>query len=305
MAFRLKIARPLKASIRKIARKQIKDAIGHLESDAERESEAVHEIRVHLKKLRALIRLIRGALGSQYAVENACFRDVARELSGRRDAEAALGVLRALGDGPGVQGETEPGAIEAAGAVRARLAERQQAVDLQAATESQARLADQLRAAADRIASWTDEINGFETLAEGLEATYRRARRAMEAAAENPQPETLHEWRKQAKYHRYQINLLEECWPTALEPMSKALQQLSDLLGDDHDLVVLREMLLCEGPQLATNAQRAACLDAIKRRRAELLNQFLPLGRLIYAEKPKRLRCRLEKYWKIRRAEAK
>ena len=217
-----------------------------------------------------MIRLIRGALGAQYSVENACFRDVARELSSRRDAEAALGVLRGLGEWLDGQSETKAGAIEAVNSVRARLAERRQAVDLQAATEAQARLAEELRAAAGRIASWTEKINGFDTLAEGFEGAYRRARRAMEAAAENPHPETLHEWRKQAKYHRYQINLLEECWPLALKPMSEALQRLSDLLGDDHDLVVLREMLLCEGSQLATNAQRKACLDAIERRRAEL-----------------------------------
>ena len=203
--------------------KQIKDAIRHLQNDAEQESEAVHEIRVHLKKLRALVRLIRGALGSQYAVENACFRDVARELSSRRDAEAALGVLRGLGEWLEGQGEAGADAALAAGVVRSRMAERQRASDLQAGTETQARLAGDLRAAADRIASWTENINGFETLAEGLEATYRRARRAMEAAAENPHPETLHEWRKQVKHHRYQINLLEACWPLALQPMSEAL----------------------------------------------------------------------------------
>jgi CHAD domain-containing protein len=304
MAFRLKLKKPLKGGIRKIARKQLKGAIQHLQNDADQENEAIHEIRVHLKKLRALVRLIRGALGSQYAVENTCFRDIARQLSSRRDAEAALGVLRGLGEWLAGQGEAGAEAALAAGAVHSRMAERQRASKLHAATETQARLADELRVAADRIASWTEKINGFETLAEGLEATYRRARRAMKAAADDPHPETLHEWRKQAKYHRYQINLLEECWPLALEPMSEALRRLSDLLGDDHDLVVLREMLLCEGSQLATDAEREACLNAIEGRRAELREEFEPLGRLIYAEKPKHLRGRLEKYWNIRRADA-
>jgi CHAD domain-containing protein len=271
MAFRLKIEKSLKAGIRKAARKQIEDAIGQLENDPSQAQEAVHEIRVHLKKLRAVVRLIRGALGREYARENVCFRDVARQLSGRRDAEAATGMLGKLCDWFRRQSDVDPAD------------------------------ADELRAAAERIASWTAGIKSFDTISAGLEATYRRARRSMEIALDQRTPETLHEWRKQTKYHRYQVNLLEEAWPAALEPMSKVLEQLSDLLGDDHDLVVLREMLSGGESELGEEAELDVCLEAIDRRRAELFDELRPLGELSFAEKPKRLRQRIEKYWKIRR----
>ena len=301
MAFRLKIDKSLKAGIRKAARKQIEDAIGQLDNDAGQAEEAVHEIRVHLKKLRAVVRLIRGALGREYARENVCFRDVARQLSGRRDAEAATGMLGKLCDWFRRQSDVDPADADKLCAVHKRLAERQQGSDRQATAETQVRLADELRAAAERIASWTAGIKSFDTISAGLEATYRRARRSMEIALDQRTPETLHEWRKQTKYHRYQVNLLEEAWPAALEPMSKVLEQLSDLLGDDHDLVVLREMLSGGESELGEEAELDVCLEAIDRRRAELFEEFKPLGQLSFAEKPKRLRQRIEKYWKIRR----
>ena len=48
----------------------------------------MHETRKALKRLRALVRLLREELGEQaFERENAALRDVARRLAGARDAE--------------------------------------------------------------------------------------------------------------------------------------------------------------------------------------------------------------------------
>ena len=69
-----------------MARGRIDHALDELrgQSDSTRE-EAVHEARKDMKKLRALLRLVRGELGDRvYGAENTCFRDTARGFSHAR-----------------------------------------------------------------------------------------------------------------------------------------------------------------------------------------------------------------------------
>ena len=302
MAYRLKLDKSAKASLRKIANKQLAGAIRGLESPGDDRTNQIHDIRVHLKKVRAALRLARSAIGAQYQAENACFRDVAHELSPQRDAQAALDVLGKLAARARQEG-ADAALAEALETFRRRLTEEQRALAEQTTDEIWTQLAERLRAADERVDAWTNDVRGFETIAEGLENSYRRGRRAMQCALERPTPETLHEWRKQAKYHRYQVNLLEEAWPEALKARTRSLKRLSDLLGDDHDLVVLREKFQAGVAEIAETAA-AQCLDLVDRRRGEVFEEINPLGRLIYAEKPRRLRDRLESYWRIARSAA-
>lgn len=303
MAYRLKIESSSKAGVRKIVQQQLDEAIRGLESGDDERANQVHDIRVHLKKLRAALRLVRSAMGGCYQVENACFRDAAHELSQQRDAQAALEVLVKLADAARREG-LDASALELLETCRERLDEEQRTMADRATGESWTRLAGSLRSAAERVDAWTNEIRGFETIAAGLENSYRRGRRAMQCALERPTPETLHEWRKQAKYHRYQINLLEEAWPEAMKARAKALKRLSDLLGDDHDLVVLREKLQSVASETADEQALAQCLERVDRRRAEVFEELKPLGRWLYAEKPKQLRSRIANYWRIARSTA-
>ena len=303
MAYRLKLDKSAKASVRKVVEKQLDGAIRGLESAGDERLKQVHDIRVHLKKLRAALRLVRSAIGSQYQAENVCFRDVAHELSPQRDAQAALEMFDKLADVARQQGADDSlsAALET---FRQRLADEQRAVAKQATEEVWARLAETLHAATKRVDAWTNDVDGFETIAEGLENSYRRGRRAMRCALERTSPETLHEWRKQAKYHRYQVNLLEEAWPEAMKSRAKSLKRLSDLLGADHDLVVLRAKLEAGAAENDEAAAAGPLMELIDRRRREVFEELKPLGRLIYAEKSKQLRDRLAGYWRIARSEA-
>src|SRR5918997_4732474 len=108
--YRLSPGEPLPDEIRRVARGRIDHALDELrgKSDSTRE-EAVHEARKDMKKLRALLRLVRGDLGDRvYRRENQCFRDTARELSGMRDADVMLATLGDLearyGELPGAAG---------------------------------------------------------------------------------------------------------------------------------------------------------------------------------------------------------
>ena len=81
MPFRFKLTEPFEEGCRRIAREQIERAQCQLKAPGDPVA-AVHETRKSLKRLRALLRLVRPALGEQtYREENAQLRSIGGSLS--------------------------------------------------------------------------------------------------------------------------------------------------------------------------------------------------------------------------------
>src|SRR4051812_4537805 len=95
MKLQLKGGQRVEPEIRRIARKEISAIVKQLATRGpQNEGESLHEARKHLKKIRALLRLLRDDLGDRtYRKENRSFRDVGRVLSPRRDAEVLVKTL--------------------------------------------------------------------------------------------------------------------------------------------------------------------------------------------------------------------
>src|SRR5215218_10746502 len=99
MAYRLSIADDVPGSVRMCAREQLAAAAERLEHADEDAVKAVHEARKHLKKTRALLRLVRPALGRKaYRRENDALRDAGLALSGTRDADVRVATAAALAE---------------------------------------------------------------------------------------------------------------------------------------------------------------------------------------------------------------
>jgi CHAD domain-containing protein len=287
-AYRLKESEPLPEGIGRAARGRIDHALDELrgKSDSSPE-EAVHEARKDMKKLRALLRLLRGELGKEtFARENACFRDAARELSGTRDSDVMLETLGTLELPPGVGFELRKSIVE--GQARNGGEDRAGA----------ARRADEiLKEARKRVQDWPLERDSFDAVAGGLKRAYRRGRRDLAAARSEPTVESLHEWRKRAKELWYHHTLLRDLWPPVMNAVGDQAHDLSDLLGDDHDLAVLaawvREHADAE-PEF---------FEAVEGRRAQLQGKAFELGAVLYAEKPSAFARRIEGLWAANRTE--
>jgi hypothetical protein len=73
------------------------------------------------------------------------------------------------------------------------------------------------------------------------------------------------------------------------------LKRLSDLLGDDHDLSVLCDLLENEGDNMEADAATLICLS--RRRQQELRAEARELGERIYAKTPQCFADELEGYW--------
>ena len=192
-------ARPVR-QCRDIFRLQITSALQHL--DAESAPLNVHAARKELKRARATLRLLRPAIRDQiYRRENAAVRDAARRLSGLRDAEVLSDALENLirrDDAASL--ELEP--LHAALRRRRRTAAR----TLQAAQVRSLRLA--LGRTRSHSLRWATPKDEWALLARGLRNTYRLGRRSLRSARDSPDPERLHEWRKQTKYLWHQLQIL-------------------------------------------------------------------------------------------------
>jgi CHAD domain-containing protein len=286
-AFRLKEGEPVPDGVRRIARGRIDHALDELmgKSDSSPE-EAVHEARKDMKKLRALLRLARDELGEKtYRHENDAFRDAARELAGVRDADVMLATLGTL-----EKSYPEEFPAGAAGGLRQAL----EAHRLRTSAGSRGPAADaaigMLEEARGRVSDWPLERDGFAALEDGLRRTYRRGRRAWRAAAKEPSSEHLHEWRKRGKDLWYHCSLLQESWKPVMTALADEAHELSDRLGDDHDLAVL----LAWANEHADGAELEA---AVHKRRQELQADAFAYGARLYADKPGAFTDRMARWW--------
>jgi len=293
MSYRLHFNESLDDGIPRIVCEQVERAIEELSGPDTDLPEAVHQARKRCKKIRGLLRLIRGAFSESYPDENAWFRDLARRLSDARDAEAMLECFDKLYDT--FSQELGTGAFAS---VRHALAERRDAVQEDAGLPQRVReSAAELQDAHARVLGWRLDSGGFAAIEKGLLRTYRRARKAMHASYDIPTPERFHEWRKRVKYHWYHLRLLREVWPAPMKTLAAETKQLADLLGDDHDLAVLHRMLVHERDAFGEPGEIDALLGLAARRQDQLRDEALTRGWRLFTGKPSDFRDRLHACW--------
>lgn len=297
-AFRIDPREPVPDEVRRIARGRIDHALDELcgKSQSSRE-EAVHEARKDMKKLRALLRLVRGEVGDRvFTAENAIFRDTARELAGVRDADVMLATLADLeqryGELPGAARRLHPALV----AHRFRTSAGSLTPASKAAVET-------LTDAREHVDQWPLVTDGFEAFEEGLGRSYRRGRRDFRAARALPSAEHMHEWRKRVKDLWYHVALLQESWKPVMSALSDEAHELSDRLGDDHDLTVLREWAHQHASALDGADPLLRGFDVIlESRRRELQAEAFDYGDRLYADKPTVFVSRVESWWEAARS---
>jgi CHAD domain-containing protein len=303
MAFRLRRKESVAEGVRRIAREEIDCAVAEIAAREAPLEVIVHESRKHCKKLRGLLRLVGPALEENFASDDAWLRETSQGLSLVRDADVLLQTLDKLHDR--FRNDCDLAALVP---IRQALVEHRRRV-AEEEGDIGARLkefAAQMHNGRRRIEDWRFDEAGFDALAPGLKQTYRRGRRALKRAYADPAPENFHQWRKHVKYHWYQMRLLGGLWKQEMQVRRDAADYLADLLGDDHDLVVLHHTL--SGGDFGIDAASEgvqSLLSFADRRRLELQNTAHSVGRRLYAEKPSQLIQRLHGYWQTWRAKGK
>jgi len=289
LSYSLKQGEPVPAGIKRIVREEIESAALQLSGCGETDrDEAIHEARKNVKKIRGVLRLVQPELGEVYSVENRRFRDLGRQLSQLRDAGAIIETFEAVRKHYGDElGRRTLGSIRRG--LEARKKQAEEHADIGKVLPP---MAAALRQAARGVAGWPLHADGFPAIAMGMEATFRRGRRALKRARKHPTPENYHEWRKRVKEHWYHIRLLESFWTGPMEAYEKSLKELETALGEDHNLVLLEEH------GLPGNSQDVALASKLMgKHHKELRADALALGERIYEGKPGQFTKRMRDMW--------
>lgn len=295
MTYQWNVGEGVADGFRRIAGEELDSAVAGLTDPHERGIEpTVHDVRKRCKKVRGLARLVRPGLGATYRVINRAAGDAAAQLSPIRDAHATLASFDHLL--AGVEGELQAGGLFA---VRAELSRR-----AHEATQSVAAHEAEVRDALDGLVALRATVadcrldDDIDVVIDGITATYRRGRDAMDRARHDGDDEALHEWRKREKDLWYATRLLTPWAPAVLGPDARLLHVLSEDLGDDHDLAVLTDLVDVDPAAFGGDEAVAAATALAARSRASLQDHAFGLGVQVYAERPKAFRRRMHAYWK-------
>ncbi len=257
--------------------------------------EAVHGTRKCIKRIRAVLRLMRPILGARYAERNAQLRAFGRELSDLRDTHALIETLDALK-------EKYPSAFEQydLADVRQVLLDdreaREQAFDHDRHIPALVSLLKSLRKGA---AGWPFAGMRIRRLAKGVATTIKQGRARYREALSAPTPENFHAWRRRAKDLGYQLTLLQKLQPEVFKQFLKSAKRLEESLGMDHNLAVLRARLA--GNRNATAPDSSAIVPLIDAYQCELRAEADALGKRLYLEKGKEWTRRVRHGWKVGR----
>lgn len=210
------------------------------------ENKAVHRIRVDIKRLRAWLRLVRDGADFDWRRHDKRLRDLARQLSGKRDSQVILDTLQWL-----EKKAEDEGQRQALDRIRShvRFDPGRHEIDWLAVT-------DTLVPEMDALREKMEHLDSVDVVREGLRRTYKRAdKRGDRAFASDGGIEDLHQLRKWVKYLYYQIQFIRDTRQDEYAKAHKRLNELGDKLGRIHDLAIVRG-------RVAQLSEKEECLQA-------------------------------------------
>jgi CHAD domain-containing protein len=282
MGFRLKLPEPLPDGLKRVFREQINSALQLCRHPAKQRGVTVHEVRKHLKKLRAAIRLAVGEVGkNRYTREDRCVREIGRLISDLRDAQVRLQTLIQLRD------ETAKGSSETHFPRIEELLSLERESFSAAFAGWQNEAIPKLERAGERLSQWPLAGITWKQICRTVGKTYKRGQRGLAKTIKKPQPENFHAWRKRVKDLWYQLRILQPLNRVVLEKIAADAEVLGELLGREHDFDFLLARLEKERGDEALCDELVQLQELIRKRGKRLRRDALELGRRFYAEPSK------------------
>jgi CHAD domain-containing protein len=264
-------------------------SLGYLPHNGEPD---IHGVRTTIKRLRALLRLIRPAVDPAFFNrENRRLRIAAGFLSFARDTEVARGTLKAVP----VSNQADQDAV------------RSVLSGFESPAEAPLDLAQSIGEVRRRLEQTRRNFHGLqlhgterEIVEAGLRTVYRQGRSRMKHAIAQGHDNAFHRWRIRAKNLYYELEFLESVWPKGLHRMLSRLSRLQDQIGRDHDVAVLRSWLKKTPEAFGGNQAVQRVIVKLDRETHELRQASVPLGRKIWRQKPRRFAHKVARHWRKR-----
>jgi CHAD domain-containing protein len=291
MAYRFKLKESLTRGVRRVGSEQFELAVGHLRNAADAAA-SIHETRKCIKRLRALLRLVRTAIGEKpYQHENRELQQMGHLLSPARDAEVMRLTLAKL--------ETR-----LSGNRRVIVDRLREHLDHTASPEIEdirSKVLSSLGRAKRRFGQIKVQNNGFDAVEAGLHATYRKGRRALAQAQMEPDDEAFHDLRKSVQQHWRQMLLVSRAWPEMCRARASAARDVAQILGEEHDHAVLAAFADAHRNNGLADDELDIIHQDCRTRQLELRSLALPMAKRLFADGPKRFAQQVAVSWQAAR----
>ncbi|WP_439181652.1 CHAD domain-containing protein [Carboxylicivirga taeanensis] len=258
----------------------------------------VHEVRKALKRIRALLRLIRWDIGEElFLRENRKFRELGRQLSALRDYHVIITHLASHFEAQELQ-------IPEANYIRLvehvnqlKETELKQLVD----QKTLVAIKNEMSFAREELANYPLESLGPHTIKHGVSHIYNQCLDKITESQLKLDDHPLHELRKKVKYLLNQMTLIQEVWPDFFKHYSLSLKRASDLLGDDHNIAETIILINKLPDGTVSVDDKAKLTQSFQSEREQIHRELWPLLGKLFTEGASAFVKRITSYWLISR----
>ncbi len=221
MSFYLLKKEPIAEGLRRISHEQIDIALNNFQDESMPQHRQVHSLRARCKKLRGLLRLVQLPMGEAFQAEDRRFRAAGKALGEHREQEVVAKTIRSLDDSNS----------------------RADVAPIPVPPDTIAHSLAILSACKATVDQWPLDIHGYADIAPGFSRTYRKCLQAYDKILRERNDANFHRLRRWAKYHWYQVRILERLNKSEIRKQRNRLRKLHLALGEAHDLAVVQTVL--------------------------------------------------------------
>lgn len=297
MSYRIRPDGPLDDEVHTVAAQQLGKVIVALTDRPQGLHAAVHQARKHVKRVRALYRLIARRVPEFQRQENDRLREMARTLSGVRDATALIEASRYLHDTATSKDEAK--ALARVTNVFTIRRDRLSKAETDLEDKAKAAIAT-CHDALEALKAASFESGRRETarlFQRSWHRTGRKAKAALSACHAEAHADQFHDLRKRCQDCWMHHALLRDIWPTAMHAKQLEAKALVDMLGRYLDLSMLSEVADREPHLFDDSDDRARLLEAIISRQQTARQEALAKARWVFADEPEREARIIKRLW--------
>ena len=289
--FSLRPGEPSGAGVIRVLDVLFQNAIGRLEHSGSADEEDIHAVRTTVKRVRAILRLVQHTIGNAtFRKENQRLQQTAQLLAPMRDAAIGLHTLRGLASTARRKQKRKDVSI-----VHDRFAKH---VPSPHAVPQEGVMRATVRALeAHRRRLWKLRIISADwcAMGMGLEKVYGACRRRMKRAFSEGDDDSFHRWRIRLKNLYYELQFLNPICSRRLRLMTARLKKLETMIGDDHDIAVLKASLQKTPEHFGGGPVVERVLRQLKERSQKLRRAMRPLAATVLDEEPDRFARRIHR----------
>ncbi|MBN2613351.1 MAG: CHAD domain-containing protein [Bacteroidales bacterium] len=258
---------------------------------------SIHSIRKSIKKIRALLLLIKDEIGySSYIREKNFYRNISNQLSELRNYEVYLSLSLNL-EKMFIQELDYSCMTHLIYQIRK---DKERSLDyLKIPGGFFGTLTQKLHMARLNIDKIKFIEDFSEVLKKGLKNSYGKARKALTLCINEQSENNLHSLRKALKNIWYQVRMIEQAYPVFLKAYSKSLKSATQILGEINDYAEFKSYFSLKEARGLNQTNRALIKTMIENLQNEKLALILPEVKLALIEKPSDFVKRIYGYWNI------